>query len=294
MSETPIAPDSPSPNCAPKTVFVVSPIGSPGTPEAVKASQTLEYIIRQALPAPEWEVVRADEEEDPGSITHMVIERIVNSDLIVADLTDYNPNVFYELAVAHGYKKPVVTLMTDGQKPPFDIVDLRTVFYDLANPESVHRAKIRLAASARAVLASGSTLTNPLVGYALFSTAGGLSEATPTEKVEFLLTQVLGRLTRVEGEIRELAPRPTVADGHGLSVADLLSRHGDTVLPSNIDRRQREVRYNVRRTRARITELLGAAELTEDERTEIADLRLRLDSLKARAEKYNVDWDSIV
>ena len=193
---------------APKSVFVISPIGSPGSTEAVNAALTLEYIIRQALPAPEWEVVRADEEKDPGSITHMVIKRIVTSDLIVADLTDHNPNVFYELAVAHGYKRPVVTIMTEGQKVPFDIVDMRTVFYDLKNPASVHSAKEHLGASARYAL-ENPTPTNPLVAYEMFSTASSRGDATPADKLEFGLSQILRRLSHIESQLRDRAPRPT-------------------------------------------------------------------------------------
>ncbi len=194
-----------TPSCdAPKSVFVVSPIGSPGSPEAAKAALVLQYIVREALPAPEWDVVRADEETDPSSITNKVIERIVNSDLIVADLTDHNPNVFYELAVAHGYRKPVVTIMTEGQKIPFDIVDLRTVFYDLANPASVHSAKERLRSSAQTVLSADAPINNPLVGYEIFSTASGIGDVSGASKFEFIAETILGRLGHIENEISNM------------------------------------------------------------------------------------------
>lgn len=189
---------------APKSVFVVSPIGSPGSPEAAKAALVLQYIVREALPAPEWDVVRADEETDPSSITNKVIERIVNSDLIVADLTDHNPNVFYELAVAHGYRKPVVTIMTEGQKIPFDIVDLRTVFYDLANPASVHSAKERLRSSAQTVLSADAPINNPLVGYEIFSTASGVGDVSGASKFEFVAETILARLGHIENQISNM------------------------------------------------------------------------------------------
>ncbi|MDV8066402.1 hypothetical protein R4P64_07790 [Rhodococcus sp. IEGM 1366] len=186
-----------------RSVFVISPIGAAGTPESIKAQAVLDYIIRQALTLPKWDVIRADEEADSGSITHKVIERIATSDLIVADLTDHNPNVFYELAVAHGYNKPVVNLMTDGQRMPFDIVDQRAVFYDLTDPGSVHRAKSRLANAAENALAPEAKLTNPLAGYKLFADvpneAGG---AAPNgAKLEYALDTIMARLGRIESEI---------------------------------------------------------------------------------------------
>lgn len=186
----------------PISVFVISPIGATGTPEARRANVVLDYLIREALPEPKWKVRRADEETDPTSITSKVIERIVNSDIIVADLSGHNPNVFYELAVAHGYKKRVVTIMTDGEKVPFDIVDQRTVFYDLTDPESVHNAKMRLRASAETVMeADDGSINNPLVGYAIFSTASGLADASPNQKIEFAVGNILARLGQIENMI---------------------------------------------------------------------------------------------
>lgn len=69
----------------------------------------LKYIIEKALPKPTWEVTRGDAESNPDSITNQIVKRIVESELIVADLTGHNPNVFYELAIAHGYQRPVIT-----------------------------------------------------------------------------------------------------------------------------------------------------------------------------------------
>lgn len=51
--------------------------------------------------------------------------------LCIADLTNYNPNVFYELAVAQTANRPVIILIKKGQKLPFDVSDLRCVTYDL-------------------------------------------------------------------------------------------------------------------------------------------------------------------
>jgi len=56
---------------------------------------------------------------------------IVSEDLCIAVLTGHNPNVFYELAVAQCARKPVIILMEKGTALPFDIRDLRCVYYDL-------------------------------------------------------------------------------------------------------------------------------------------------------------------
>lgn len=152
-----------------RSVFVISPIGSSGTAEHRRYRNTLDYIVKKAFTRPDWEVVRADDETSPDSITTQVIGRIVESDLIVADLTDHNPNVFYELAVAHGYRKPVIHMMEEGQKVPFDVVDQRVIFYDLTNPESVDKAQSGLVSSARWLDDNPSLARNPLSAYDQFS-----------------------------------------------------------------------------------------------------------------------------
>src|SRR4051794_16675899 len=56
------------------------------------------------------------------NVIHRDISRLVwNSTLIVADLTDRNPNVMYELGLAHAAKKPTILLLEEGDLPPLDV-----------------------------------------------------------------------------------------------------------------------------------------------------------------------------
>jgi nucleoside 2-deoxyribosyltransferase len=109
----------------PKT-FLISPIGEAETSTRKKADQTLKHRVMKALqPEPlNCKIDRADEDTDPGSITPRMINLIMTADLVVIDLTDQNPNVFYEMAIAHGYRRPV-HIITEGQKIPFDVQHAR-------------------------------------------------------------------------------------------------------------------------------------------------------------------------
>lgn len=151
------------------TVFVISPIGTGGSDNHRRFMLSYEYIIKKALPSDVWDVMRGDFEPDPGSITGKIITRIVQSNLIIADLSNHNPNVFYELAVAHGYGKPVIHIMEEGQRPPFDVGDQRVIFYDLTNPASVDKAVRDLRRSAEHAGEEGYTAKNPLTDFELFS-----------------------------------------------------------------------------------------------------------------------------
>jgi len=111
--------------------FVISPIGQEGSPEREHADDVFDYIIKPAMDQCGVEVVRADHLQQPGRISDQMFAEIFNDDLCVAVLTGHNPNVFYELAVAQCAARPTIILLQKGEELPFDIRDLRCVYYDL-------------------------------------------------------------------------------------------------------------------------------------------------------------------
>jgi hypothetical protein len=114
-----------------KKCFVISPIGSEGSDIRKEADDVFEYIIRPAMEECNIDPFRSDHLDKPGRISEHVFHAIYHADLCIADLTNYNPNVFYELAVAQTANRPVIILIKKGQKLPFDVSDLRCVSYDL-------------------------------------------------------------------------------------------------------------------------------------------------------------------
>ena len=114
-----------------KSCFFIAPIGEPGTAVREDSDQVLRHIVRPAASRFGFNAVRADEIAEPGIITSQVIERIVESPLVIADLTGHNPNVFYELAIRHAIRKPFVQMIRKGEAIPFDVATARTVRYEL-------------------------------------------------------------------------------------------------------------------------------------------------------------------
>lgn len=197
----------------PKSVFVVSPIGAPGSEVHQKAAYALKYIFREALRSDEWEVHRADEGKSPDSIGQHVIKRLHEADLVIADLTGHNPNVFYELAIAHGWRKPVVHLIAKGEKVPFDIVDQRTIFYDITDLASVEEAVARLREYAEYAIQHAAELVTPLTSFEMFNQiradhsegGGAVAEA---------LEQLVARLARMESRMVGGANGKTYRQGY--------------------------------------------------------------------------------
>lgn len=79
--------------------------------------------------------VRADDEIfGPGKIIDQIYRGISEAKILVAELTTKNPNVFYELGLAHALRKPVVLVSATAQDNPFDIRHIRVIFYDTNDP----------------------------------------------------------------------------------------------------------------------------------------------------------------
>src|SRR5215217_1908457 len=110
-----------------KSCFVIAPIGERDSEIRKRSDKVLRQIIRPAVKECGYEAVRADEIEKPGLISRQVVRRIMDDDLVVADLTGHNPNVFYELAVRHAVGKPLVQLIDRDEKVPFDVSTMRTI-----------------------------------------------------------------------------------------------------------------------------------------------------------------------
>lgn len=71
--------------------------------------------------------------ETPGLITDQIWHGIRRADVVVADITGSNPNVFYELGLAHALGKEVVIAAQGVERPPFDVSTARLLQYELTD-----------------------------------------------------------------------------------------------------------------------------------------------------------------
>lgn len=80
-----------------------------------------------------FHVVRVDEVYGPGIVLEDIHRKISESHVVIAEVSEPNPNVFYELGYAHALHKPAILLAKRSSARvdlPFDIRPYRVVFYD--------------------------------------------------------------------------------------------------------------------------------------------------------------------
>jgi len=92
---------------------------------------------------PDDVLLRADTIAAPGRITKQIITEIVACDVMIADVTGDNPNVMYEIGLRQALLRPYILMAEKGHPLPFDLADIRTIFYEL-ELDTVQRAKSEL------------------------------------------------------------------------------------------------------------------------------------------------------
>jgi hypothetical protein len=164
------APKDPQAPAYEKTCFVIGPISQEGSEQRKHSDMVLETLVARALEGESLVVIRADRIGDPGMISGQVINYLLRSKLVIADLSFHNPNVFYELAIRHMVGLPTIHVIRGEDVIPFDVKDFRTIVidttdkYDLIAKLDTYRAEI--ANHVRLASIAGSEGSNPIRTYA--------------------------------------------------------------------------------------------------------------------------------
>ena len=145
-----------------KPCFVISPLGDPDSDTRKRSDQVLRHVVRPAVESCGYKAVRADEIDKPGMITSQVIQHVVEDPLVVADLTERNPNVFYELAIRHALRRPLVQIIRKGEAIPFDVADTRTIYVDHKDLDSVQAAKDDIVKQVKALETESVDIETPI------------------------------------------------------------------------------------------------------------------------------------
>ena len=107
----------------PGKVFVVMQFSEP-------YQQIYQEVIRPVVEGFDLRAYHVGEVFGPGIILQDIVQGIIESEVVIADITPVNQNVFYELGYAHALGKPTVLLAERGKQLPFDVSGYRVLIYD--------------------------------------------------------------------------------------------------------------------------------------------------------------------
>lgn len=192
-----------------KKIFVISPIGKKDSSGKDYTQIFLDHIV---IPAAKEvggysEPDRADRMMQAGPITDQIITAIVESDVCVADITDDNPNVMYEIAIAHAADKSVILLKQEGGGGSFDIKDERTIPYGIVADEA-HQAKEIL----KGYLAEEHKIRSESLSRSLSPVRAVFREMFRAEKErdvtkDEVSASILERMDRIEDALKFINPK---------------------------------------------------------------------------------------
>ncbi|HEX5763762.1 MAG TPA: TRAFs-binding domain-containing protein [Solirubrobacterales bacterium] len=118
-----------------KLLFVAMPFGSKPDPShrfEIDFDGVYERCIKPATEGAELDVIRADEETLGGIIHKPMYERLLLAEIVIADLTLANANVFYELGIRHAARpRSTILIYAKTSQLPFDVAPIRAVPYEL-------------------------------------------------------------------------------------------------------------------------------------------------------------------
>jgi hypothetical protein len=180
-----------------KTCFVIGPIGEEDSEARVHADWLLEEVLKPTFEYfSDFTIERSDKSPQPGMIDSHIIHKLRDSELVVADLSFLNANVFYEIGIRHMFQKPIIHMQLKDNTIPFDVSLYRAIKFSFRKPADLKEAREDLRLAIAAVLAEGYVLDNPItraIGQINFQ-----EHATPEQEV------LLEKMSAIEKRISSI------------------------------------------------------------------------------------------
>jgi len=110
--------------------FVIMPISDQEGYDKGHFTRVYQHLIKPACESAGFIAIRADDEIKTNYIVIDIIKKILDSDIVICDLSAKNPNVMYELGIRQAFNKKSILIKDQKTSRIFDIQGLRTIDYD--------------------------------------------------------------------------------------------------------------------------------------------------------------------
>lgn len=179
--------------------FVLMPIADVAGYEAGHFGRVYEHVIKPAVVAAGFTPIRADDAVKTDYIVVGIIQKIVESAMVVCDFSARNPNVMYELGIRHAFNKPVVLIKDRRTEKIFDIQGLRYAEYDeTLRIDAVNKDVVKITAAIVDTFKSSDKDLNSIVRLAGIKTAEVPAGQTISPDTKLLLSAIESLDRRVQ------------------------------------------------------------------------------------------------
>lgn len=187
--------------------FVIMPIADTPGYETSHFSRVYEHLLKPAILKAGYQPIRADDTVKTDYIVVGIIQKIVDAEMVICDLSSRNPNVMYELGIRHAFNKPVALIKDKKTDKVFDIQGLRYIEYDeTLRIDSVQKEISRISESVLETSNHDDKVINSVVQLAGIKTA-----EIPDQKTVSLDTQlILSAIGSIENRINSIEDRQNI------------------------------------------------------------------------------------
>ena len=151
-----------APCCVPQPrCFVIMPFRR-------ELQEVYDHGIKPAVESSGYSCLRVDDALHNGNIHRAIIAGLFEADVVIADLSGQNPNVFYELGIAHSIGNKTIMIAQRMEDVPFDIKNYKIILYQqtIAGAEAL---KLQIAKELRNFVIWSATPTNPVQEFRVSS-----------------------------------------------------------------------------------------------------------------------------
>ena len=113
-----------------KKCFVIMPFSTTATCKENEWTDIFEHLIKPAINNTKMNYLCERSQSLAGNIIENVLDELNRSELVIADLTDRNPNVYYELGVRHALRDRTILISQSINDIPFDLRQYATIVYE--------------------------------------------------------------------------------------------------------------------------------------------------------------------
>lgn len=196
-----------------KDVFVIMPFSATATCTEAQWTEIFENVFQPAITACGYSCERAV--PSTGSLIASIIDRLKTARVVLADITDRNPNVFYELGVRHSLSKRTIIVSQDTASIPSDLRGYWSIKYGL-RPAQVTKFKKDIRKLIRQIEADPHKSDSPVSDYLERENASvsAYAQIENIKKLEALYTELSRNILCLEN-----APDGALAEGQAVDVS---------------------------------------------------------------------------